>query len=274
MISVDIKKETSSLSPLNTALPEQEEPTISFASLLKGEQESNSKIMQNGSLILALNDEKTPVASVTEAESSELATQITAKMSQEDVKVLIKEAKEINSKFNIFLDLKIYDIPNTMADAAESMANLGIDMFNVHASSGKVAMRGVMERLSEMQKPPLVLAVTALTSFDEESFQAVYSTPMEEKVKQFAKDAYESGLNGVVCSVFESALIKSSTDENFITLTPGIRLEKNSLDDQKRVANIQKAREEKSNIIVVGRPIYKSNDPQGVVEEIIKRMKI
>ncbi|NOX15465.1 MAG: orotidine-5'-phosphate decarboxylase [Epsilonproteobacteria bacterium] len=189
-----------------------------------------------------------------------------------DGKKLIKDIKEINPKFKIFLDLKIYDIPNTMADAAESMANLGIDMFNVHASSGKTAMRSVMERLSEMQKPPLVLAVTALTSFDEKNFQIIYGDSIKEKVKQFAKDAYESGLNGVVCSVFESALIKSNTDDNFITLTPGIRLENDNLDDQKRVASVQKASEEKSNIIVVGRPVYTSVNPLEVVEKIMKRM--
>ncbi len=186
---------------------------------------------------------------------------------------LIKTIQEINPKFKIFLDLKIYDIPNTMADAAESITNLGVDMFNVHASSGKIAMSGVMQRLSKMQKPPLVLGVTALTSFDEENFQNIYSNSIEKKVTEFAKDAYESGLNGVVCSVFESILIKSNTDSNFITLTPGIRLESGRQDDQKRVASVQKALDEKSNIIVVGRPIYNSSDPLGVVEKIMQRMK-
>ena len=189
-----------------------------------------------------------------------------------DGKKIVEEIKAINQNFKIFLDLKIYDIPNTMADAAESMANIGIDMFNVHASCGKEAMREVMQRVSNLKKPPLVLAVTALTSFDDESFRRIYGEQLEIKATQFAKDAYESGLNGVVCSAFESSLIKSNTDENFITLTPGIRL-KDSSDDQKRVATVEFAKKEMSDIIVVGRPIYNAKDPLHVVEEIIQRME-
>ncbi len=189
-----------------------------------------------------------------------------------DGQKIIKEIKEINPDFKIFLDLKIYDIPNTMADAAESMSNLGVDMFNIHASSGKIAMREVMSRVSELKNPPLVLAVTALTSFDNDDFMQIYNGGLEEKATQFAKDAYESGLNGIVCSAHESRLIKLNTDENFITLTPGIRLNKTN-DDQKRVATVEFAKEEKSNFIVVGRPIYNSGNPLHVVKEIIQRME-
>ncbi len=191
-----------------------------------------------------------------------------------DGKKIVDEIKEINPNFKLFLDLKIYDIPNTMADAAESMANLGVNMFNIHASSGKTAMREVMSRISKIKNPPFVLAVTALTSFDEENFRAIYNQSLEKKATEFAKDAYESGLNGVVCSVYESAMIKSNTDENFITLTPGIKIDVDRKDDQKRVASIEFANSEKSNIIVVGRPIYKSDDPLGVVEKIIQRIKV
>lgn len=189
-----------------------------------------------------------------------------------DGEVLLKEIKEINPNFKIFLDLKIYDIPNTMADAAESMANLGIDMFNVHASSGKKAMSMVMHRLSGVKNPPLVLAVTALTSFDEESFSKIYGKSIDEKAIEFAKDAYESGLNGIVSSVYESNLIKSSTDENFITLTPGIRPFGESSDDQKRVATLEVAKAQRSDFIVVGRPVYHSSDPLGVVKKIVENL--
>jgi len=190
-----------------------------------------------------------------------------------DGEALLKEIKAINPKFKLFLDLKIYDIPNTMADAAESMTNLGVDMFNVHASSGKIAMSGVMKRLVDFENPPLVLAVSALTSFDEKSFYNIYNETIDGKVGKFAKDAYESGLNGVVCSVFESRMIKSKTDPNFITLTPGIKVDHDRQDDQKRVASVELAKNEQSNIIVVGRPIYNSNDPLGMVENIIKRIQ-
>jgi len=191
-----------------------------------------------------------------------------------DGKALLEELKAINPDFKLFLDLKIYDIPNTMADAAQSMAELGVDMFNVHASSGKKAMSMVMDRLSGIEKPPIVLAVTALTSFDEVSFANIYGQSIDKKALEFAKDAYESGLNGVVCSVYESRLIKNSTRENFLTLTPGIRPFGEDAGDQQRVADLETAKKELSDFIVVGRPIYNSNDPLGVVEKIINRMDI
>jgi len=205
-----------------------------------------------------------------------------------DGKHLLEEIKEINPNFKLFLDLKVYDIPNTMADAAESIAGLGVDMFNVHASSGKKAMTMVMDRLNHIENPPIVLAVTALTSFDESSFKEVYEENIDKKATQFAKYAYESGLNGVVCSVFESQLIKNNTTSNFLTLTPGVRpFQRNfssseevafasfgevANDDQQRVANLQTAKEEKSDFIVVGRPIYQSNDPLGVVQKILTKV--
>lgn len=178
------------------------------------------------------------------------------------------ELKEINPDFKIFLDLKLYDIPNTMADSAESIAGLPIDMFNIHASSGKEAMKAVMQRL-QSKKRPLVLAVTALTSFDEESFAGIYGESIEKKANRFAKDSFECGLDGVVCSVHESKQIKEITSNSFITLTPGIRLEDNSADDQKRVATPAVAKENLSDFIVVGRPIYNSPNPKKVAEKII-----
>ena len=189
-----------------------------------------------------------------------------------DGEPLLEELKAINPNFKLFLDLKVYDIPNTMADAAESMAGLGVDMFNVHASSGKKAMSMVMDRLSGIENPPIVLAVTALTSFDESSFVDIYGASIDKKASQFAKDAYESGLNGVVCSVFESNLIKNSTTQNFLTLTPGIRPFGESAADQQRVADLETAKSEKSDFIVVGRPIYQSGDPLGVTKKILENI--
>ena len=186
---------------------------------------------------------------------------------------IIEELKEINPNFKVFLDLKLYDIPNTMADTAEVIANFGVEMFNVHASSGKRAMMEVMERISKFSNPPVVLAVTALTSFDNEEFRYIYNEELEKKAIKFAKDSYESGLNGVVCSVYESMRIKSETDDNFLTLTPGIRPFGSSSDDQKRVADIKSAKREKSDFIVVGRPIYKAEDPLGVVDKILNEME-
>ena len=188
-----------------------------------------------------------------------------------DGREFVEELKQLG--FKIFLDLKLYDIPNTMADASEEIAKMGVDMFNIHASAGRVAMQKVMERLSTFQNKPLVLAVTALTSFDEENFEEIYEKPISQKAEQFAKMSYENGIDGVVCSAFESLDIKNITSENFITLTPGIRPFGEDSGDQKRVADISFAQNAKVDFIVVGRPIYKAENPQQVVEKIIKEIK-
>lgn len=189
-----------------------------------------------------------------------------------DGKIFIDKIRQIDENFKIFLDLKIYDIPNTMADAAESMADLGIDMFNVHASAGKVALKSVMQRVKTYKNPPIVLAVTALTSFDDENFKVIYEKDIEQKVRQFSQDSFKSGINGVVCSVFESEIIKEQTSDSFLTLTPGIRPFGERSDDQKRVANLQMAKSKKSDFIVVGRPIYQSSKPKDVVTKILENI--
>ena len=189
-----------------------------------------------------------------------------------DGEPFLKAIKQINPDFKIFLDLKLYDIPNTMADAAESIMGLGVDMFNVHASAGRRAMSTVMQRLEKYENRPLVLAVTALTSFSEDEFQAVYGDDIASKADQFAKDAKESGLDGVVCSAYESLSIKNITDTNFMTLTPGIRPFGEDAGDQKRVADIAFAQQNKVDFIVVGRPIYQSENPAVVVAKILEKL--
>ena len=187
-----------------------------------------------------------------------------------DGKPFIEALKAINTDFKIFLDLKLYDIPNTMADAAEEIAKLGVDMFNIHASAGTVAMKTVMDRLASYENRPLVLAVTALTSFDEANFQAIYEKSINEKAEQFAKMSYENGLDGVVCSTFESRAIKNATSDTFLTLCPGIRPFGEDAGDQQRVATLELANEEGVDYPVIGRPIYKEVNPQKKVEEILK----
>jgi len=189
-----------------------------------------------------------------------------------DGKEFIEAIKAINPEFKIFLDLKLYDIPNTMADAAESIMGLGVDMFNVHASAGKVAMQTVMQRLEKYEKRPIVLAVTALTSFDEENFKAIYNQDIASKADQFAKDTYEAGMDGVVCSAFESKSIKGITSETFSTLCPGIRPFGEDAGDQKRVADIKTAQEELVDFIVVGRPIYQAENPALILEQILSHI--
>ncbi|MBR7048200.1 MAG: orotidine-5'-phosphate decarboxylase [Campylobacter sp.] len=185
----------------------------------------------------------------------------------------IDELRKIGD-FKIFLDLKIYDIPNTMADACEVISSVGADMINLHASSGKRAMSEVMNRLANLRERPLVLAVSALTSFDEAEFKGVYNANINEAVQKMSVGAFESGLDGMVCSVFESKLIKSCTSEKFITLCPGIRPFGESVGDQKRVANLNTAKEANADFIVVGRPIYNAVNPSEVVEKILGEINL
>lgn len=190
-----------------------------------------------------------------------------------DGKPFLEALKKINPNFKIFLDLKLYDIPNTMADAAQEIANFGlVDMFNVHASSGLKAMSTVMERIKDIPNKPLVLAVTALTSFDNESFKEIYNEDISTKATKLAQDTHKAGIDGVVCSAFESLDIKNNTSTKFVTLCPGIRPFGEDAGDQQRVADIPFSKENQVDFIVVGRPIYKSENPKEVVRRILEKI--
>jgi len=143
-------------------------------------------------------------------------------------------------------------------------------MFNIHASSGEVAMKTVVKELSTLNKKPLILAVTALTSFDDKNFKQIYHNPIEQSVIDLARLSFKNSLDGVVCSVLESKKIKEATSKDFITLTPGIRFNSSKKDDQQRVATPLQAKENLVDFIVVGRPIYQNPDPKRIVESILE----
>lgn len=184
-----------------------------------------------------------------------------------DGREFISCIKEIGN-FKLFLDLKLYDIPNTMCDAFSEISSLGINMLTIHSSSGLEAMQALAKQKNK--NSPLILAVTALTSFDDEGFMRVYNAKVDSHALCLAKLAYNGGVDGVVCSCFEVENIKAHTHKDFITLTPGIRPFGEGSGDQKRVADITMAKRVGSDFIVVGRPIYQSSDPKGVVERILE----
>lgn len=186
-----------------------------------------------------------------------------------DGKEFLNEIKAINPNFKIFLDLKLYDIPNTMATATQECIALGVDMLTIHSSSGIEGMRAVSEVAKDSSL--LIFAVTALTSFEDSTFTPIYNAPIASHAKTLALLAQEGGCNGVVCSVLESEQIKSST--SLLTLTPGIRFEDNPTQDQKRVATPKGAKEAGADFIVVGRPIYQAQDPKAVVQKILEEIK-
>lgn len=172
----------------------------------------------------------------------------------------------------IFLDLKLYDIPNTMADAAKECAHLGIDMMTIHASAGLEGMRAVMQSIATNAPNMKVMAVSALTSFDDESFYAVYGKKVDSGVRDLSALASQAGVSGMVCSVLESRAIKA-THSNLLTLTPGIRPQSQAKpDDQKRTATIAQAVQAQADFLVIGRPIYTAQDPQAAIESALMQI--
>ncbi|PEL10697.1 orotidine-5'-phosphate decarboxylase [Bacillus sp. AFS017336] len=186
---------------------------------------------------------------------------------------IITELKELGHQ--IFLDLKLHDIPNTVKHAMKNIASLEVDMTNVHAAGGTKMMKAALEGLEEGtpagKKRPLLIAVTQLTSTSEE--QVIHEqglSSLKDSIKLYAAITEESGLDGVVCSPLDVELVKAAVEgDNFITVTPGIRLADNSVDDQVRVTTPAKARQLGSSYIVVGRSITKSENPVEAYEEIV-----
>ncbi|ARB91072.1 orotidine-5'-phosphate decarboxylase [Legionella longbeachae] len=175
-------------------------------------------------------------------------------------------------QFKVFLDLKFHDIPNTVSQACKAAADLGVWMMNVHAAGGASMMHAARDAIESYGAArPLLIAVTVLTSFNQNELSAIgINIPIIEQVKKLAVLAKESGLDGVVCSAQEVKVIKSICGTQFLTVTPGIRLETSPKDDQSRVMTPKQAMETGSNYLVIGRPITKASDPQRVISEIIK----
>lgn len=176
---------------------------------------------------------------------------------------IIREVKAMGH--HIFLDLKLHDIPNTVKQAMKNLAKLDVDVVNLHAAGGSAMMRAAIEGLEEGSvdgKRPLCIAVTQLTSTSQAAMNEELGIPgsVQDSVIHYAKLAKESGLDGVVCSVHEAKAIHDACGDQFLTVTPGIRLASDSKDDQKRVATPQYAYEQGCDYIVVGRSITKAND--------------
>ncbi len=177
--------------------------------------------------------------------------------------------------FDIFLDLKFHDIPNTVAKAVKAAAQLGVWMVNVHASGGQrmmVAAREVLEQhaIHNGQKP-LLIAVTVLTSFDSRDLQSIgVQTSLEEHVLNLTTLTKNSGLDGVVCSAREANVLRTHFGSDFCLVTPGIRLESSPIDDQKRTLTPHSAIVAGSNYLVIGRPITQSHDPVATCKAIIQ----
>jgi orotidine-5'-phosphate decarboxylase len=178
---------------------------------------------------------------------------------------IIREVKAMGHK--IFLDLKLHDIPNTVKGGMKNLAALGVDIVNCHCAGGiemmKAAKQGLIEGTPEGKEVPKLIGVTILTSTSQEAMNQELGIPgaVLDTVVHYAKNAKEAGLDGVVCSVHEARAIHEACGNDFMTVTPGIRLAGNSVDDQKRVATPALARQQGCDMIVVGRSITKAENP-------------
>lgn len=174
----------------------------------------------------------------------------------------------------IFLDLKLHDIPNTVKSAMKVLAGLEVDMVNVHAAGGRAMMEAAKEGLisGSGTKVPKIIAVTQLTSTSEAAMQEeqLISASLNDSVVHYSRLAQEAELDGVVCSAKEAGLIKAATDPEFLCVTPGIRLKSDSVDDQKRVVTPKEARELGASSIVVGRSITKAKSPLKAYQQIVE----
>lgn len=164
----------------------------------------------------------------------------------------------------IFLDLKLHDIPNTVRKAMAVLSSLDVDMVNVHAAGTVAMMKAALEGLTRPDGTrPLLIAVTQLTSTSQETMQKelLIGAGINETIVKYAQNAKEAGLDGVVCSPLEAAMVKDACGKGFLTVTPGIRFADAAADDQVRITTPERAREIGSDFIVVGRPITASPDP-------------
>ena len=184
---------------------------------------------------------------------------------------IVREIKKRGHK--IFLDLKLHDIPNTVKKAMKSLSDLDVDICNLHAGGGIEMMKAAVEGLTrEDGTRPILIAVTQLTSTDQESMEAdlLIKEPIDKVVMHYAKNAKDSGLDGVVCSPLEAGKVHELCGNNFVTVTPGVRFADGDIGDQTRVMTPAEAKKIGSDYIVVGRPITAADVPVAAYERCVK----
>ena len=183
---------------------------------------------------------------------------------------IVKEIKARGHK--IFLDLKLHDIPNTVKKAMNVLSRLDVDICNLHAAGTSAMMEAALEGLTrEDGSRPLLIAVTQLTSTDQQSMERdlLIKEPIDQVVMHYAKTAKKAGLDGIVCSPLEAGKVHEACGKEFLTVTPGVRFADGEVGDQKRVMTPQQAKLIGSDYIVVGRPITAAADPVAAYERCV-----
>jgi len=177
----------------------------------------------------------------------------------------------VGSGYDIFLDLKFHDIPNTVQKAASAAARLGVWMLNVHALGGSAMMQAAREGVEIVAQRPFLIAVTVLTSLSSQDLRDIgIDRSVPDLVDQLARNALANGLDGVVCSAAEAPALRSSIGDSALLVTPGIRPEWASTDDQQRIVTPQQALADGASYLVIGRPITRHQDPAAALALIIE----
>jgi orotidine-5'-phosphate decarboxylase len=177
------------------------------------------------------------------------------------------------SGFEVFLDLKFHDIPNTVAGACRAAARLGVWMLNVHAGGGSALMRAAREAVEGFPKRPLLIGVTVLTSLsDAELGEIGFAGSAADNVARLARLAAASGLDGVVCSAEEATMLRDKLGAGFVSVTPGIRLPGDAKGDQSRVVTPEDAVRRGAHYLVIGRPVTQSADPSATLQSITRSL--
>ncbi|MBN1378397.1 MAG: orotidine-5'-phosphate decarboxylase [Gammaproteobacteria bacterium] len=224
---------------------------------------------KNPRIILALDfaDEKPMLELVEQLQPSQcrlkVGKELFTRCGPDIVRQLVKRG------FDVFLDLKFHDIPNTVAKACLAAADLGIWMLNVHALGGQRMLVSAREALDNIKNPPLLIAVTVLTSMDDDQLRAVgINVTAHDAANQLAALAHKEGMDGVVCSALEAKQMSTQFGENFCLVTPGIRLQDDALGDQMRVMTPAAAIKAGSHFLVIGRSITHAQNPLEKLLEI------
>ncbi len=221
-------------------------------------------------IIVALDfsDRKDAISLATQLDPSQCRLKVGKEMFTHFGPDFIRELHKMS--FDVFLDLKFHDIPNTVAKACKAAADLGVWMINCHASGGLAMMEQARDALTEFgEDAPLFTAVTVLTSMSaEDLLQTGINMSVADRVKLLARLTQQAGLDGIVCSALEANELRNHLGDDFLLVTPGIRPANSATDDQKRIMTPARAIASGSSYLVIGRPITKADDPMKSLSEI------
>ena len=221
-------------------------------------------------IIVALDmDHKSALELVNKIDPQDCKVKVGSQLFTANGPKVIKELKDLG--FEIFLDLKFHDIPNTVRKAVETAIEMGVWMLNVHSLGGKEMLKAAYEAKEAASFKPILIGVTMLTSLDKKSIKQVgLQMNIEDQVLLLTDLCKEEGLDGVVCSPDELVILRENVNENFLLVTPGIRSSKAENHDQKRISTVTEAIKRGANYVVIGREITTDADPNKKIKKILE----